>query len=157
MKALVAVVLACLMSLSYKPVAATGAEGPYLEKGQTVYVSVYSNVFSGPKGHRLDLATILSIRNTDMKNPLTVTTIDYYDTEGKLLRRYLKNPVHLAPLATKYVTIKESESVGGPGANFIVQWQAAKPVNAPIVETVMVGTKGGQGISFVTPGRVVAE
>ncbi len=43
-----------------------------LSKGQTVYVPVYSNVFSGPKKLPFHLATTLSIRNTDLTNPLKV-------------------------------------------------------------------------------------
>lgn len=152
-------VSAALFFLALLPLALNAAEdgGPVISRGQTVYASVYSNVFSGPRGHRLDLATILSIRNTDMKNTLTITAIDYYDTHGKLLKRHLTAPARLGPLQTKYITIREGEGAGGPGANFIVTWRAVKAMNAPIIETVMVGTRGGQGISFVTPGRVLAE
>jgi len=45
-----------------------------LAKGQTLYVPVYSNVFSAPKAVSFNLATILSIRNTDMSNPITINT-----------------------------------------------------------------------------------
>jgi len=152
-----ATVLLAFICVSAGQAAAGGGVLPTLTRGQTVYVSVYSNVFSGPKALRVNLSAILTIRNTDMKNPLVVSAIDYYDTEGRLLRRHLAAPVRLNPLATKYIHIKESESVGGPGSNFIVRWYAGKPINPPIVETVMVGTRGGQGISFIAPGQVIAE
>jgi hypothetical protein len=147
--------VACAVSFAFSPGA--GAEEPRLSKGETIYVSVYSNVFTGPKARPLDLSTILSIRNTDMKASLIVDAIDYYDTGGKLLRRHLASPETLNPLATKYIHIGESESAGGPGSNFIVKWHSGKPMNPPIVETVMLGTRGGQGISFVTPGRAIRE
>ncbi|MBJ6800273.1 DUF3124 domain-containing protein [Geomonas propionica] len=127
----------------------------HLSKGQTVYVPVYSNVFSGPRNLPYQLAATLSIRNTDMDSWLRITAIDYYDTSGKLLRRYQDKPVSLAPLASTYVHIEEKDVAGGFGANFIVKWQADRTINAPIIESVMIGATSGQGISFVSPGQVV--
>ena len=43
----------------------------------------------------------------------------------------------------------------GEGANFIVRWQADKMINVPIIECVMIGATGGQGISFVSPGQEI--
>jgi hypothetical protein len=59
-------------------------------------------------------------------------------------------------VSTRYV-IKEGESGGGSGANFLVTWKAEQKVNPPIIEAIMIGTKSGQGISFVSPGRVITE
>jgi hypothetical protein len=128
-----------------------------LSKGQTVYVPVYSNVFSGPRIRPFNLATTLSIRNTDLTTTLRVTTIDYYDTRGRLVRRYLEKPIALAALASTYVHIEEKDDSGGFGANFIVRWDAAKEINAPIIECVMIGATSGQGISFVSPGQEIRE
>ena len=137
---------------------AGAADSDYrLAAGQTVYVPVYSNVFSGPRARPFNLAAMLSIRNTDLHNPLQITTIDYYDTEGKLLRRHLAKPQPLAPLASSYVYLEEKDTSGGFGANFIVRWKAAKAINAPIIESVMIGAESGQGISFVSPGQVIRE
>lgn len=126
-------------------------------KAQTLYVPVYSNVFSGPRKLPLQLAATLSIRNTDMMASFRVTAIDYYDTAGKLVRRYLERPIVLGPLATTSVHIKEQDTAGGFGANFIVRWQAGSAINAPIVECVMIGATGGQGISFVSPAQEIKE
>lgn len=41
--------------------------GEPLSKGESVYVSIYSNVYSGVKLHALELSGMLSIRNTDPK------------------------------------------------------------------------------------------
>ncbi|WP_224982209.1 DUF3124 domain-containing protein [Geomonas agri] len=127
----------------------------HLSKGQTVYVPVYSNVFSGPRSLPYQLAATLSIRNTDMDSWLRITAIDYYDTSGKLLRRYQDKPLSLAPLASTYVHIEEKDVAGGFGANFIVKWQSDRTINAPIIESVMIGATSGQGISFVSPGQVI--
>lgn len=125
-------------------------------KGQTLYVPVYSNVFSGPRKLPLHLAATLSIRNTDLAASFRVTAIDYYDTNGKLVRRHLDHPTIVGPLATIYVHIKERDTAGGFGANFIVRWQAATVINAPIIECVMIGATGGQGISFVSPAQEIS-
>jgi len=128
-----------------------------LSKGQTVYVPAYSNVFSGPKRLPFQLATTLSIRNTDLSASFRVTSVDYYDSNGKLLRRYLEKPLTLGPLASTYVHIEEKDVRGGFGANFIVRWDADRTINAPVIECVMIGATSGQGISFVSPGQEIRE
>lgn len=153
------VLLALVLTLSWShPLPAWSASSDIrLSKGQTLYVPVYSNVFSGPRKRPLQLAATLSIRNTDMATPVRVTTIDYYDTNGKLVRRHLERPTVVGPLAAMYVHIEEKDTIGGFGANFIVRWQATSVINAPIVECVMIGATGGQGISFVSPGQEIRE
>ncbi|MDD5286839.1 MAG: DUF3124 domain-containing protein [Desulfuromonadaceae bacterium] len=128
-----------------------------LSKGQTVYVPAYSNVFTGPRKLPFQLAATLSIRNTDLSNAIRITSIDYYDTNGKLVRRYLEKPLALGPLASTYIHIEEKDVSGGFGANFIVRWLGDKVVNTPIIECVMIGATSGQGISFVSPGQEIRE
>lgn len=128
-----------------------------LSKGQTLYVPVYSNIFSAPKKIPFNLATILSIRNTDMSNSIKILAADYYDTRGKLVRKYYRQPITLAPLESTDIFIPEDDTAGGTGANFIVRWNSQKEVNVPIIECVMIGMKSGQGISFVSPGREIKE
>ena len=128
-----------------------------LATGQTLYVPVYSNVFSAPKAVPFNLATILSIRNTDMSNSITITAADYYDTKGKLLRKYYEKEIVLAPLESTYIYLSEDDTAGGFGANFIVKWTARKEVNVPVIECVMIGTRWGQGISFISPGQAIRE
>ena len=137
--------------------AGSPAQQYVLSQGQTVYVPVYSNVFSSPKQMPFQLATILSIRNTDMTNGITVHAADYYDTKGKLLRRYYQQPVTLAPLESTHIYLPEDDTAGGFGANFIVKWKSPTDVNVPIIECVMIGVKSGQGISFISQGHVIRE
>jgi len=128
-----------------------------LSRGQTLYVPVYSNIFSAPKRTPFNLAAILSIRNTDMTNPIRIISADYYDTKGKLIRKYYDKEITLVPLESTYLYLPEDDSTGGLGANFIITWTAAREVNAPIIECLMIGMKGGQGISFISPGQVIQE
>jgi hypothetical protein len=132
------------------------AEAQVLSQGQTVYVPIYSHVYSGDRERPFLLAAILSIRNTDLKHGITVLAADYYDTEGNPVRKYLEKPVRLGPLASLRYVVGESDKSGGSGAKFIVRWQSDVQVNAPIVEGVMIGTQLGQGISFVSRGQVIS-
>lgn len=103
----------------------------------------------------MDLAVTLSIRNTDLANSIRVTSIRYYNTDGTLIRNYIEQPGELKPLASAEFVVNQDDTSGGAGANFIVEWNALKPVSEPIVESVMINTMGNQGISFVGQGRVI--
>lgn len=128
-----------------------------MKKGQTVYVPVYSHVLIGPRGHAFNLAVTLAIRNTDLISPITVSTADYYDTDGKLVRKFISNPVKLGPMASTHLLIEEADTSGGIGANFLVRWKAEREVNVPVIEAVMIGGSLGQGISFISPGQEISE
>lgn len=135
----------------------TGYAQQKLAKGQTVYVPAYSHVLFGDKPQPFNLASTLVVHNIDTKEPITVSSADYHDSSGKLVRKLLASPVTLRPMASTHFFIQESDTTGGLGANFLVRWQADKEVNAPIIEAILIGTKFGQGISFVSPGREVRE
>jgi hypothetical protein len=126
-----------------------------LFKGQTVYVPVYSHIYSGDREQPFYLAATLSIRNTDRRHSIRITAVDYYDSEGKFLKHYLDQPVHLKAMATRRVVVPESDKSGGSGAKFIVAWQSDQPVAEPLIESVMISTKTQQGISFTSRGRVL--
>ena len=131
------------------------AQEPTLSNGESVYVAVYSNVYSGPKGKPFELAAMLSIRNTDPQNKISIIKADYYDNDGQLLDQYIKEPLELNPLASTYFYLKEYDKRGGPGANFIVKWQSETEVNQPIIEGIMLGLTAGQGLSFICPGKII--
>lgn len=126
-----------------------------LFKGQTIYVPVYSHIYSGDREQPFYLATTLSVRNTDRTHALTLTAVDYYDSEGKFLKHYLQTSLSLNAMATKRYVVPESDKRGGSGAKFIVQWQSDQPVSEPLIEAVMISTKTQQGISFTSRGRVL--
>lgn len=125
--------------------------------GQTVYVPAYSHIYHGNRAAELLLSVTLSIRNVDQDNPITVSVVDYYETQGKLLKHFLNAPVTLAPLGSERYIIQQNDSTGGSGANFIVVWEAEKPTNPPIIETVMIGTQSQLGISFTSRGQALQK
>jgi len=125
--------------------------------GQRVYVPAYSQVLLNPEGAALELAVTLAIHNTDAQHPLIIREVSYYNTEGDLVRNYISEPVQLPPLATTGFVVASEDQSGGWGANFIVEWGAEQPVYEPVIEAVMVSTRGTQGISLISPGRVLTQ
>ena len=124
--------------------------------GQTVYVPLYSHVYQG-QGERLHLAGTLSIRNTDADHSLTISAVKYFDTEGKLVRDFLPRPLKLKPMGSTDFLVKEADTSGGSGANFVVEWVSDEPVHEPIIEAVMVGRKGVGLATFVRSGVVTKQ
>ena len=153
---LIPILLLILMAGILNP-AVGSAENIQLSAGQTVYVPIYSHIYSGIKARPFDLAATLSIRNTNIKSSITIISVKYYDSAGKLIKDYLDGPIELNALASTRYIITEDDKAGGSGANFMVIWQSEKKVNPPVIEGVMIGTHSGQGISFVSRGQVVAD
>lgn len=123
--------------------------------GQTIYVPVYSHIYHDDQQKILDLAATLSIRNTDLTNSIIITSVRYYDSNGKLVKQHLEQPIQLDTLASYDFFINRTDTSGGLGANFIVEWVAQTEVSEPIVEAVMIATEFQQGVSFVSPGKVI--
>jgi hypothetical protein len=142
-----------LLLLSAASVAAAG--GPDRSRGERVYVAVYSHVLFGDHAAPFNLAATLSIRNTDPNQTIRVEAADYHDGGGRLVKRYIDRPRALAPLAATEVFVPESDTSGGLGASFLVRWTSAAPATAPVVECLLIGARSGQGISIVSPGRVI--
>ena len=137
--ALFAILLACRGS------ALAGSE---LLRGATYFVPVYSHVYIGDRARPFLLAITVSVRNTSLTEPVTLTAADYYDSDGTLLHKYLDGPKTVEPFGSMRLTVAESEKQGGAGAKFLVSWASPTPISPPHVEAVMVGSGGQQGISF---------
>ncbi len=123
--------------------------------GQTVYVPIYSHIYMWEQTRTTDLTATVSVRNTDLTHPIIISTANYYDTNGKLVRKYLEQPVELAPLAATDFVVNQEDTTGGLGASFIMEWVAQQQVSNPVIEAIMINTSGNQGLSFVSPGRVI--
>lgn len=125
--------------------------------GQTIYVPVYSQIYAHSERRRIELSVTLSVRNTSLTGEMYVTSVRYYDTAGQFLREYLEQPIRVAPLGSIDYIVREEETEGGIGANFIVEWRAQIELGDPVVEAVMIGAGSQQGISFISPGRVISR
>lgn len=126
--------------------------------GQTVYVPIYSHIYHfNSQDQVVNLSATLSVRNTDSTHSIILTSVRYYDTEGQLIRQDIDRPVALKPLASTSFFVAADDTRGGAGANFMVEWVGEKKVTEPVIEAVMISTSSAQGISFVSPGRVLQQ
>jgi hypothetical protein len=131
-------------------------EGAALAEGsQAAYVPVYSHIYT-LGGRPLLLETTLSVRNTDISETLVVTSVRYFDTDGKQVRSFLDGPLTLGPLATAEFLIEAKDTSGGSGANFIVEWNGGESLNPPLIEAVMVGMDGTHGMAFTSQAEEMA-
>jgi hypothetical protein len=126
-----------------------------LSKGQVLYVPAYSHIYSGNREKPFLLTVTLSIRNIDPKHRIKINLVDYYETQGKLLKKHIDKPIILNPLESIRYVIPERDKAGGSGANFVVEWQSDRFVNPPIVESIMIGTQSQQGVSFTSRGKEI--
>lgn len=125
--------------------------------GQTIFVPAYSEVHYASKDRTMELAVTLCIHNTDFSHPIIITSVRYYDPQGRLVKEHLTQPQRLGPMASVDFFVGENEQAAGVGTNFIVEWVAEQPVYEPVVEALMLSTSSTQGLSFTSPGRVVNQ
>ena len=136
------------------------ADEPALSSGQTLYLPIYSHVLYGNKvaagkPGMYPLSALISLRNTDMGQPIRLLSARYFNTDGKLLREYLPAPRVLPPLGTLELFLERNDMAGGSGANFIIVWQSDKPVNRPIAEAVHADVTGNRTLAFITSARPI--
>lgn len=146
-----------LVSLATATAAAGDGKTVPLSRGQLVYAPVYSHIYIGDRERPFLLAVTLSIRNTDPDNAIVITKVTYFNSKGKILEEYIDAPVNLEGMSATRFVVHESDKAGGSGASFLVEWEALKSVNPPIIETVMIGAQTQQGISFTSRGQVIEE
>ncbi len=74
---------------------------------------VYSNI-PHLKKQDYNLSAFLAIHNTDLTHQIRITKVDYYYTDGKLIKDFISSDYQIHPLATKIFTIpKEDQSGAG--------------------------------------------
>jgi Protein of unknown function (DUF3124) len=133
----------------------TPAGGFQAMAGQTIYVPAYSSILTTDELQPFNLAVTLSVRNTDRKHPIIVSSVRYFDHDGKLIQDHLEKPLSIGPMAAVEFFVRESDTRGGFSASFLVEWLSETTVANPVIEAVMVGTASSRGVSFRCPGRVI--
>ena len=133
----------------------TALPGENLDVSGAFYVPAYSSVAMSQGKLRADFSVTLSVHNASETKALVLKRIAYFDTAGKMVESYLKEPVALNPFSTIEVAIAANDTRGGTGANFIVDWAAAGDIAEPVVEALMVGSVGAGHYAFISQGRSV--
>ncbi|MEQ6122036.1 DUF3124 domain-containing protein [Reichenbachiella sp. MALMAid0571] len=123
----------------------------------TVYVPIYSDIYSKTKDSRFLLTATLSIRNTSLVDTIYMNSIDYYNTQGDLVRSYIENTSYLRPMETIDYVIEQDDDTGGSGANFLIIWSARHKHVKPVFQAIHISTNGQQGVSFTTEGKSISR
>jgi hypothetical protein len=119
------------------------------------YVPVYSSVSMSQGKLRADFSVTLSVHNASETRPLVLKRIAYFDTSGKIVESYLTSPIALKPFSTIEIFIATTDTRGGTGANFVVDWAATGEIAEPAVEALMVGGVGSGHYAFISQGRQI--
>lgn len=147
-------------ALTWTALSVQAEESP-LSSGQTLYLPVYSHIWHGDlvvDGRyplKNQVSVLVSIRNTSIKTPIKILAASYYSTDGKLLKQYITAPRVVGPMGTLELFVEKKESIGGSGANFLIQWQSATPTNPPLVEAIHADIKGHLTLTFTTKAQPI--
>lgn len=117
-----------------------------------LYVPIYSDIYLDANNQNTLLTATLSIRNTSFTDSLFISSIEYFNTNGDLVRSYIENQISLRPMATVNYVIEREDDTGGSGANFIVKLSAKNPDIKPLIQAIMIGQNGNKGFAFSTDG-----
>jgi hypothetical protein len=134
-------------------------EGPLPPAGRqaTTYVPIYSTIYLGERDVQAGLAVTLSVRNTSPDHELVVHRLDYYDTAGNLVESFADQPHAVPVMATAEFLIDAGDPVGGPGANYLVQWSVPESGPEPLIEAVMIGRSAAGNVSLIVRGARLHE
>lgn len=123
-------------------------------KYTTFYVPVYSHIYISDENY-VKMGITLSIRNTDLSQDLYIETIDYYNTEGKLVKTYIEQPHILKAMSSVDFIVDLDDMSGGNGAKFLVKVASKDQTPIPVIQAIMIHSVGNNNFSFVTDGYLI--
>jgi hypothetical protein len=121
-------------------------------RGRAVFIPAYSHIYSGG-GDPVQLEVTLSVRNTDPIHPIQVDSVRYLDANGAPVRALASKPLALGPLQTASYLVEQTDTSGGSGASFVVEWSAKDEINQPIFESIMINA--AKGLAFTSRGVAI--
>jgi hypothetical protein len=128
-----------------------------LVRGQLLYMPVYSNVPYQLDTMLFDMSAFVAIHNVDIKHPIFLSNVLYFDQEGRLVDDFLKGQnIKLEPLATKDFYIPY-EDKSGTGANFLIEWTSDTLVCEPLVESITLSLKPNNTVAVISQGKIIKE
>ncbi len=122
---------------------------------ETDYLAVYSSIYYQDGTRRFPITATVSIRNTSMTDSAYILSASYYDSYGKNIHSYLDSTLLLSPLESIELVVEEKDNDQEVGANFIIEWAATNYSDQLMIQSIMIGTSGQQGISFLTDAKII--
>jgi hypothetical protein len=152
--------LAALLLIASGLMPGTALAKRTLSNGQSLYLPIYSVIQYGDRdrsgsARELPVSSLVSIHNTDLDKPIRLVAARYYATDGKFLRDFVSSPRVLKPMETVELLVERRDVVGGSGANFVIQWDAASPVSPPLVQALHVEVQTNRAIIFTTDAVLI--
>ena len=152
--------LAALLLIASGLLPGTALAQRALSNGQSLYLPIYSVIQYGDRdrsgsARELPVSSLVSIHNTDLDKPIRLLAARYYATDGKFLRDFVASPRVLKPMETVEFLVERRDVVGGSGANFVIQWEAAVPVSPPLVQALHVELQTNRAIVFTTDAVLI--
>jgi hypothetical protein len=118
------------------------------------YVPVYSHLYISENNYtRLSIS--LSIRNSDQIKDLFIESVDYYNTQGELVKKYLSQPHILKPMASIDYFVSLEDMSGGHGAKFLVNVASKDKTTLPIIQAVMLNKSGSSNLCFLSEAHLI--
>ena len=147
-----------LCALSLLPGAAAAQR--VLSTGQSLYLPIYSVIQYGDldrsgTAREMPVSSLVSVHNTDLDKPIRLLAARYYATDGRFLRNFVASPRVLKPMETVEFLVERRDVVGGSGANFVIQWDAASPASPPLVQALHVEFQTNRAIVFTTDAVLI--
>ena len=145
-----------IMTLGFSLVASGAAAEVKLVKGQTLYIPSQTSFMAGT--YSFNIRPTVFIHNTDPTNAISITGIDFYNSGGKLVEKYVTQPLKLNALAATRVNVKQPlEGEDGMASHFVIQWQSEHKVVEPLINGWFTGVSGTRGFSFTSYPRIIQE
>lgn len=117
-----------------------------------IYVPIFSDIYIDKTNPEHLLTSTLSIRNTSFNDTLYISKIDYYNTEGSLVKNFIDKTISLNPMGTVNYVIEREDKSGGSGANFIIELKAKNFDIKPLIQAITIGELSNKSFSFSTDG-----
>ena len=123
----------------------------------TIYVPIYSHIYILNGTRPINLAATLSIRSTDFSDSIFILKVDYFNSKGQLIKKYLNKTLLLKPMHSAEFVVEEFNTEGGAGAYFIINCSGTKSENNLLVQAIMVSQTRSLGITFKTEGIILNQ
>lgn len=144
-------------NLHYKPPVTNSIENAEGLANQKIsYTPFYSHIYY-KSGKPILLEGTLSIRNTDITQSLNISKVNYYNSQGKLLKSFADKPYELKPLESIEYLIEKEDVEGGVGANFLIYWSSDNLKSKPIIESILIGKVLDKPFVFTSRGITLAQ